>query len=907
MRLSFRLSFTGLILLLFSGTLCLQAPAAAFSRQYEVGTAYEYSYETSVLLNEPQPNPVSTAKDVGFMLRVVAEVVPVWQHSSNANEQLLQIRVSSPKLSVKARQGPSPDGFVNKPSKVDNFKSSPLFVHWTGGRIGKVFSVKDEDVSSVNLKKGIASLLQVELQETKRDEIDASGLCKVRYVAADRGRIVKFKDNCVPSAASQYFNHTNKVLGASITSTASVSYELRPADKVILTASGLETHFLRVEAKKTSASEVISRQTLQYKGERQSSVTIPSGSSESEVIRNLARQTRQDLVPSDLSTEEDPRECIACKSLQELVSNFKSTLSSSNLGTQSSALAFIRLLRKMRESTEGQIRSILTNKKNGKIILQLLDIVASTQTTASHRAAMAFLNFQEEKKIMLPERYLLTVSLATHPSAFSIQELFDHVKRGLNNKHLYETLVYTVASLVRTYSRMPGNAEKPLVGEATSYFQHQLQRCESTPCQLLYVSALKTLQQRESVSLLLDLVRTAPRKAAINAMRAVQTMPADYVDEQVVKQLEKIFLGLDRRHDSSVKIIAADLLLQHKPSEEFLRRLLEELTDQTNKEVNTVLLSKIRDLLDKGNKKLIEVFKKMLREPSLGNYHVLGQNGLSSAFSRPLSAGSHHTANSSFSNILEINGGLLKRSTVDVFVDNNDDSMRLLSFGMFAGGLDMFGGTSDEDSEGSGEPEDANAGIEITLMDTQLRPYVFFTSKSELMGHVWSGTASERTTALQGSALLQDHQQRVPLQNGFSVDMLLTGAISYDFAGQVQISLWSQNAHSLVEIGAGMVIQGQARVDTSFVQTMIEFNTGVQTRLDLMSDLTFGSGIAMCMQMSQPNYEIIENVRKLERIPGSSYVLKKYKRKAIPGPGKTYVINKKNTLLCNKMFSDNQD
>lgn len=68
---------------------------------------------------------------------------------------------------------------------------------------------------------------------------------------------------------------------------------------------------------------------------------------------------------------------------------------------------------------------------------------------------------------------------------------------------------------------------------------------------------------------------------------------------------------------------------------------------------------------------------------------------------------------------------------------------------MFAGGLDMFGGgTEDQENE---ESEDANAGIEITLMDTQLRPYVFFTSKSELMGHVWSGTASDRTTALQVS------------------------------------------------------------------------------------------------------------------------------------------------------------
>ena len=52
----------------------------------------------------------------------------------------------------------------------------------------------------------------------------------------------------------------------------------------------------------------------------------------------------------------------------------------------------------------------------------------------------------------------------------------------------------------------------------------------------------------------------------------------------------------------------------------------------------------------------------------------------------------------------------------------------------------------------------------------------------------------------------------------------------------------------------------------------------------------------------QPDFEIIENVRKLERIPGSKYMLKKYKRKAIPSAGKTYVMNRKNTELCNKMF-----
>lgn len=53
-----------------------------------------YEYETSVLLNEPQPLPVSTAKDVGFKVELTAEVTPVWQHPSNTNEQILQLTVS---------------------------------------------------------------------------------------------------------------------------------------------------------------------------------------------------------------------------------------------------------------------------------------------------------------------------------------------------------------------------------------------------------------------------------------------------------------------------------------------------------------------------------------------------------------------------------------------------------------------------------------------------------------------------------------------------------------------------------------------------------------------------------------------------------------------------------------------
>lgn len=39
--------------------------------------------------------------------------------------------------------------------------------------------------------------------------------------------------------------------------------------------------------------------------------------------------------------------------------------------------------------------------------------------------------------------------------------------------------------------------------------------------------------------------------------------------------------------------------------------------------------------------------------------------------------------------------------------------------------------------------------MELTVLGVQLRPFVFFASQGELMGHVWSGTASDKTPAYQ--------------------------------------------------------------------------------------------------------------------------------------------------------------
>jgi microsomal triglyceride transfer protein large subunit len=51
----------------------------------------------------------------------------------------------------------------------------------------------------------------------------------------------------------------------------------------------------------------------------------------------------------------------------------------------------------------------------------------------------------------------------------------------------------------------------------------------------------------------------------------------------------------------------------------------------------------------------------------------------------------------------------------------------------------------------------------------------------------------------QALALLQDHLQYLPLQSGFIAELSLMGVVSFDLSGQIQLSLWNRNAHSLVE------------------------------------------------------------------------------------------------------------
>lgn len=107
-----------------------------------------------------------------------------------------------------------------------------------------------------------------------------------------------------------------------------------------------------------------------------------------------------------------------------------------------------------------------------------------------------------------------------------------------------------------------------------------------------------------------------------------------------------------------------------------------------------------------------------------------------------------------------------------------------------------MGGSDDDDNASD---DTATAGMEIKVQGSYFRPLEFFKGQGELMGHVWSGTASDPTPAYTATTILHDHEQILRLQNGASLRVNVVGALSIDLNGQIQLSLWNRNAHCRVD------------------------------------------------------------------------------------------------------------
>uniref|UniRef100_A0A1B6CB32 Vitellogenin domain-containing protein n=1 Tax=Clastoptera arizonana TaxID=38151 RepID=A0A1B6CB32_9HEMI len=885
------------------GFVLLSSTAAAGSSMiFEPGTGGEYDLESTLLLNEP---PGATqGKDVGFQVSARLRLESVWENPENHKEKLLRLELRSPQLHIKSRKAPAPEGFVVHTSKLDNMKNSPFLLHWLDGEIKNIYLDNAEEVSLSNLKRGISSLFQFSLiDKAHQSELDASGLCSVSYKHFGANKIMKIKHECKQDTDLPHKFHYDKIWGANILSNRVSEIILSEDSSTIKSISSKETHELHLEVREEAGGCVKGHQKINL-AEKLNNSPIIKENHLNKVIDQLEKSMNQKFEKQSLITHKETTTCQdgSCPKLYNLVKENRENLQNENVGSIRSASSFIKLLPSVRTATKEEITKILKQKKNKDILPQIYDLLGAAQTIHTHQAATNHLKLDYDDFLDLNERYFWSLSFGSHPRPEIIADIIKIITKQPRNEKLFETLLLTMAAITNKLKKFEKYSDHKVIQEAQNILDEGIKECSENDddCKLMYFRAYKNLGMENTIPQLLTYSLRGTRKVNVAAIKTIRSFPKAFWKEPVLKAAEKIYYQIGKRYDSSARTLAVDILLESNPSYEVIRNLLMSLkTPDPSFEVKQYLLQRLYQVKEK-NCALSSKMETIIKSESLNNYNTLGQRGLSTAFTRSFLE--HPSLNGSLSTIQEISSGIVKRGIVDIIVEKDNITNNVFTLGLFAGGLGSFV-SSDENATPSEEPEEvATAGMDLTVLGVQIRPFVFFSGQGELMGHVWSGTASEKTPAFQTLALLQDYLEYVRLELGYIAEFSLLGGVSFDLSGQVTLSLWNRNAESLVEKNAGVFSSGHIKVNSIFVHSQIQFSIATEVKLSLVSNIDFYNTIALCMQLQQPNSVVKHNVHKVERIPGSKHRLRKSKYKTIPVAGSTYALNRKNNEMCNIIF-----
>lgn len=303
----------------------------------------------------------------------------------------------------------------------------------------------------------------------------------------------------------------------------------------------------------------------------------------------------------------------------------------------------------------------------------MYDILGFVQTLESHEAVMKKLHFEKSNHEDLTERYLWALAICSHPNPEVVQDLLHRYRKSVNiPKKVKETMILTLASMAHRLgyqSKFHNVVEETIVNEFDS---------ASSEERLVLLRALKNLRSPSTLDLLLKIVKNGTLKEGASAWRAILAQNSSKFDTNVYKAAYKTLYQLDKKHDSSARALAADVLLETNPSQDTLKDLLGHLksTDKAF-EIKQYLLQRIRMLANEDdgfNKKIKNILQK---DKSLNNYHILGQKGLSTALRRDFL--NSPWINGSLLTIQEMNGGIVKKGVVNVVISKGQVLQEIFS------------------------------------------------------------------------------------------------------------------------------------------------------------------------------------------------------------------------------------
>ncbi|XP_037805921.1 microsomal triglyceride transfer protein large subunit isoform X1 [Lucilia sericata] len=863
--------------------------AAAFSPLIPYESQQYYVLENKVSTKQLQH---VSSQEISYTFNSLLKINSVW---NSDNEQLIQVYFTENRVSAPGKKGNV------KVQEIEKIPDRPFYISFIDNKPSKVIAHTSRDQSLLNMERGIASLMHINFENGPVSEIDVSGMCNNFYNIKSSTKVNKIKTDC--SHWDLKVNYRGeKPLGVHQKSFERVEYDLS-ADGQLLLASSVETHKLSLEAQPEVGTQVESLLFLKHTAFAAEPVEqLPYKTSE-EAIKSLLEWYRVFEIEADVDGVISEIKDIT---LKQQVDSFNNDLTDDLIGKEALAEAFVKLIPLARITKQEEFVDIL--KSNKKLHSQLVDLLGAVQTIDAHKAIHEIFDYNKKSDVDLLEKYLQSLSVGTHPERSIIEDLFERLttaeENAIKNEKLQDSVLQCVASL--THQSGFDSNDKLLKEIKDFIFKNLLEVCEEEVCKTRYIRALQNLRDPTTISILMKYALKEETKISVAAMQALKSFPIIHFNEKHRQAFTHIFYQIPKKYDSSARTLALDILLAMKPTPEQLGHLLDYLaSNDRHFEIKTYVIQKLKMLSDKCPRFRALLEAGLYERPHINNYHIIGQKGLTTVLSRELSWAP--AFNESLLSTQEIYQGVLKRGSVELILSAGREETSTFKLGIYTSGLTSFVGDSEEDTNDDDEEVDdspATAGMEIAVQGVLLRPLIFFTGQSELMGHVWSGTASDPTPAFQATTLAQDHEHYIILSSGATVYTRVIGSKSVDLNGKVDFSIWNRNANTEIQQNSAAAVHGIMKAGFTYAQVSNEFLLTYEPKISLQADIDFYSGIKLCMQLQRPKMQLKHFNTKLVTLQAdhrfSKKVLSKY---SYNFPGRTLALNQKNNEMCNMIFN----
>uniref|UniRef100_A0A4W5PRU1 Microsomal triglyceride transfer protein n=1 Tax=Hucho hucho TaxID=62062 RepID=A0A4W5PRU1_9TELE len=851
---------------------------------------YKFSYTTEVLVDRAKGSKDGSA---GYRISSDVDVNLVWRDPSSKDDQLIQLVISNVKIENVAPRSAKKNIFqgATTQSLLGEKKLAalerPFMVHLKNGKVSSFYCYKAEPASIKNLKRGVASLLQVQSRSGKVIENDVSGRCTVEYKAA-QGQVTRTKALETCKTAETGFTTYIQVLGVSGESSSVTVFILE--DGFIKSAIAKETHILAVNARRTTAAKIVSRQSLTLVA-NETGPFEAAGKNVASVVKSLDEK----LFAVGVTAEKVKSQCKGYITifLSFPLLSVQKQFEPDSLSKAIAPRSFLALIQSIRKASKDEILQVL--KSSSKTALpQVVDAVTSSQTPASLDAMLQFLNFADPKGLVLQERFLYACGFASHPNERMLQALVDISKGKIGSKDIKESVVIIMGAVVHKLCQK-GGCELPTVVEVKKMILEGPDNTQVESDVQMYLLALKNSLLPEAIPLFSKYAESEVGAYCTVSLTALQRYDVALITDEVKQTVNRVYHQNRRVYEKNVRAAAADVVFSSNPSYMEVKNVLLSIGNLP-KELNKYMLSKVKDILHfemPASKILRQAMKDMISH----NYDRFSKVGSSSAFSGFMARTADATTTYSL-DILYSGSGVLRRSNMNIYGASNGALLHGLQVAIEAQGMESLIAAKPDEGE---EDLESFAGMSALLFDVQLRPVTFFKGYSDLMSKMFS-MSGEPMNVVKGLILLTDHSQVIQLQSGLKANAEFQGGLAIDISGGMEVSLWYRESKTSVNNKGAMVVTGNVTVDMDFVRTGMEVSFETEASLDFITTVQFSEyPFLVCMQMDKTTFPFSEFLTKYESLPsGKSYVSRRGHKQLLPGS--EFPLHQENSNMCKRVF-----